>query len=214
MRLILLGPPGSGKGVQGELMQKRLGVPRISTGDMFREAIQKKSEESADLRAYLEAGKLVPDAVVLRTVEKRLSHADCANGFILDGFPRTVFQGESLEQMLQKRQLQLDCVLSLEVPTTVIIDRITSRRVCSKCAAVFNVKTSPPPADGVCLKCGGSIIQRSDDCEETVLNRLMVYDEQTKPLKDFYRQRKVLTEITGQGTVEEIHGRILAALEQ
>jgi len=212
MRLILMGPPGSGKGVQGELVQDRFQIPRISTGDMFREAVRNQTEEGKEINQYLEAGKLVPDEVVIRVIKKRLSQADCANGFILDGFPRTLPQGESLEEMLKSQDMQLDYVISLEVPDEVIVNRVTSRRVCSGCGSVYNVKTSPPPADNICPKCKGTIIQRNDDKEETILNRLQVYKDQTLPLKEFYRERGLLAEIEGDGAIEDIQNRIAGLL--
>lgn len=214
MRIVLLGPPGSGKGVQGEKLRNKFRRPRISTGDMFREAVQKQSEEWDDVRQYLEAGKLVPDDVVIKMIRKRLSSADCEYGFILDGFPRTVSQGESLEKMLKENNMHLDCVVSLEVPNKVIIERIITRRVCSGCGAVFNIKTSPPPENNICAICGGKIIQRSDDQEETILGRLKVYDEQTKPLKEFYSNLGILSEIDGDGSVEEISNRIIDLLKK
>ncbi len=212
MRLVLLGPPGSGKGVQGERIQSRFRIPRISTGDMFREAVRTNNIEFAEVRECLEAGKLVPDELVIRMIEKRLAKADCSGGFILDGFPRTVVQGRYLDRLLETHEISLNSVISLEVPTEVIIDRITSRRVCSGCGAVYNVKTNPPPENEICPVCGGRIIQRSDDSEQTVLKRLEVYEEQTKPLKDFYDKKGLLVEIPGDGSVDSIQENIVTVL--
>ena len=208
MRLVLLGPPGSGKGVQGERIQSAFSIPRISTGDMFREVVRAGSGEFAEIKNYLESGKLVPDELVIQMIEKRLVKDDCANGFILDGFPRTVAQGEYLDTLLEKHSIALDFVVSLEVNNEAIVERITSRRVCSECSTVYNVKTNPPPESGLCAKCGGKIIQRTDDQKETVLNRLEVYENQTKPVKDYYRGQGLLTEIDGDGPMDEVQKRV------
>lgn len=213
MRIVLLGPPGSGKGVQGDLIKNRLGIPRISTGDMFREAIQKQTPEGKEVQQYMDAGQLVPDDVVIRVVRARLNESDCKNGFILDGFPRTIPQAEALDKFFLQMKSKLNFVLSLEVPIEVIVGRLTSRRVCASCGKVYNMQTSPPPMNNVCPACAGSIIQRDDDKEATIRKRLEVYDRQTTPLKAFYRRQGNFFEISGTGTVESIHQSIVKVLE-
>lgn len=213
MRIVLLGPPGSGKGVQGELIKNRLGIPRISTGDMFREAIQKQTSEGKEVKHYMDAGQLVPDDVVIRVVRARLDESDCMKGFILDGFPRTVLQGEALDTILLHLNSKLNFVVSLEVPYDIIVGRLTSRRVCASCGKVYNVQTAPPPSNNICPVCKGTIIQRDDDKEATIRKRLEVYERQTTPLKSFYRTQGNLFEIDGTGTVESIHQSIVKVVE-
>ncbi|NOZ55597.1 MAG: adenylate kinase [Calditrichaeota bacterium] len=214
MRLILLGPPGSGKGTQGAWLSSRYGIPAISTGDILREAVRQGTELGKKAKRYMDAGELVPDEVIIGLIEERLSEPDCAKGFILDGFPRTVPQAEALEELMNRRGWPLDAVLSLEVPDDEIVQRSVNRRVCEKCGRVFNLLTDPPPPDGKCPVCGGRIIQRDDDNEETVRARLRVYNEQTAPLKEYYEKRGKLIRVDGVGSIEEVRSRIEAALKQ
>ena len=214
MRLILLGPPGSGKGTQGAWLSSKYGIPAISTGDILREAVRRGTELGKKAKNYMDAGELVPDDVIIGLIEERLSESDCAKGFILDGFPRTVPQAEALEELMKRRNWPLDAVLSLEVPDEEIVRRSVNRRVCANCGRVFNLITDPPPADGKCPVCGGEIIQRDDDNEETVRARLRVYNEQTAPLKDYYEKRGKLIRVDGVGSIEEVRSRIEAALAQ
>lgn len=214
MRLILLGPPGSGKGTQGAWLSSKYGIPAISTGDILREAVRRGTELGKKAKSYMDAGELVPDDVIIGLIEERLSESDCAKGFILDGFPRTVPQAEALEELMKRRNWPLDAVLSLEVPDEEIVRRSVNRRVCANCGRVFNLITDPPPADGKCPVCGGEIIQRDDDNEETVRARLRVYNEQTAPLKDYYEKRGKLIRVDGVGSIEEVRSRIEAALAQ
>ena len=214
MRLILLGPPGSGKGTQGAWLSSKYGIPAISTGDILREAVRRGTELGKKAKSYMDAGELVPDDVIIGLIEERLSEPDCAKGFILDGFPRTVPQAEALEELMKRRNWPLDAVLSLEVPDEEIVRRSVNRRVCANCGRVFNLITDPPPADGKCPVCGGEIIQRDDDNEETVRARLRVYNEQTAPLKDYYEKRGKLIRVDGVGSIEEVRSRIEAALAQ
>ncbi len=214
MRLILLGPPGSGKGTQGAWLSDKYGIPAISTGDILREAVRQGTELGKKAKSYMDAGKLVPDDVIIGLIEERLSEPDCTKGFILDGFPRTVPQAEALEALMARRNWPLDAVLSLEVPDEEIVQRSVNRRVCEKCGRVFNLITDPPPADGKCPVCGGRIVQREDDNEETVRARLRVYNEQTAPLKKYYEERGKLIRVDGVGSIEEVRSRIEAALRQ
>lgn len=212
MRLVLLGPPGSGKGTHGAWLSEQYGVPTISTGDILRAEVAQGSQLGRKAKQYMDEGKLVPDDVILEMIEQRLRADDCARGFLLDGFPRTRAQAEGLDVMLQRFGWKLDGVLKLDVDEEEIVRRLTSRRVCSRCGKIFNLVTDPPPANGRCPNCNGEVIQRSDDTEETVRNRLRVYEEQTRPLVDFYRDRGLLVTVNGQGSIEEVRERIAQAL--
>ena len=214
MRLIVLGPPGSGKGTQGAWLSSKYCIPAISTGDILREAVRRGTELGKKAKSYMDAGELVPDDVIIGLIEERLSESDCAKGFILEGLPRTVPQAEALEELMKRRNWPLDAVLSLEVPDEEIVRRSVNRRVCANCGRVFNLITDPPPANGKCPVCGGEIIQRDDDNEETVRARLRVYNEQTAPLKDYYEKRGKLIRVDGVGSIEEVRSRIEAALAQ
>jgi adenylate kinase len=212
LRLVLLGPPGSGKGTHGAWLSEQYGVPTISTGDILRAEVAQGSQLGRKAKQYMDEGKLVPDDVILEMIEQRLRADDCARGFLLDGFPRTRAQAEGLDVMLQRFGWKLDGVLKLDVDEEEIVRRLTSRRVCSRCGKIFNLVTDPPPANGRCPNCNGEVIQRSDDTEETVRNRLRVYEEQTRPLVDFYRDRGLLVTVNGQGSIEEVRERIAQAL--
>lgn len=212
MRLILLGAPGVGKGTQAKKLQDQFGIPQISTGDILRAAVRDKTELGMAAKAYMDRGELVPDDVIIGIIRERISQPDCEKGFILDGFPRTIPQAEALDAMLAEMKLNLDVVLEIYVDPEKIVQRLTNRRVCSECGAVFNLLTNPPPADGKCPNCGGEIIQRDDDKEETVRNRLAVYNKQTAPLKEFYSKKGILKTINGDDTVEEVYRKILDTL--
>jgi adenylate kinase len=212
LRLVLLGPPGSGKGTHGAWLSEQYGVPTISTGDILRAEVAQGSQLGRKAKQYMDEGKLVPDDVILEMIEQRFRADDCARGFLLDGFPRTRAQAEGLDVMLQRFGWKLDGVLKLDVDEEEIVRRLTSRRVCSRCGKIFNLVTDPPPANGRCPNCNGEVIQRSDDTEETVRNRLRVYEEQTRPLVDFYRDRGLLVTVNGQGSIEEVRERIAQAL--
>ncbi|MDR1044933.1 MAG: adenylate kinase [Candidatus Adiutrix sp.] len=212
MIVILLGPPGAGKGTQAGAIAEKYRIPHISTGDIFRANLKEGSPLGLEARRYMEAGALVPDDLVVRLVGDRLDAPDAAGGALLDGFPRTVAQAEALAGYLARKGRQEDHCLCLEVPDGELVKRLAGRRMCRDCGAGFHVDFSPPPADGRCAKCGGQIHQRADDQEATVLNRLKVYHEQTSPLADWYGRRGLLRRIDGQGSVAEIQSRILAAL--
>lgn len=212
MRLMLLGAPGVGKGTQGDLLAAKFQRPKISTGDILREAVRNKTPLGLQAKACMDQGKLVPDAVVIGIVQDKLAEPVCARGFLLDGFPRTVPQAEELSAMLQAKGLQLDRVINVTVPREDIVRRLTGRRSCPKCQAVFHVEFAPPKREGVCDRCGGELVQRSDDTRETVENRLSVYEAQTAPLIAYYRQRGLLSDVNGAGTVEQVHQRVLELL--
>ncbi len=194
MKLVLMGPPGAGKGTQGELLAKKLDVHTISTGVMLRTAIKENTELGKLAGQYINDGKLVPDDVMVSIVKERLSEPDCEKGFILDGFPRTVKQAEALTAS----GVKIDKVLSLEVADEDIISRLTSRRECSGCGAPYNILSNPPKTEGVCDKCGGSLIQRADDNPETISNRLEVYHTQTEPIKEYYQKAGLLVMAQGE----------------
>lgn len=206
MNVILLGPPGAGKGTQAQVICKKLGVPQISTGDMLRSAVAKKTETGLKAKAFMDAGQLVPDAVVIAIVKERLNDADCQSGYILDGFPRTVEQAEALGGFAH-----IDCVIDLSVSDDVLVKRLSGRRVCKACGAPYHVDTLGDVS--VCAKCGGELIQRDDDKAQTVLNRLNVYHEQTAPLIDYYKGKGLLRTIDGTGAPEDISAKIIKALE-
>lgn len=209
MNIIFLGAPGAGKGTQADRIAEAYGIPTISTGNMIREALAKGTEMGLKAKAFIEAGQLVPDAVVIGIIQERLALADCANGFILDGFPRTIPQAEALEEM----GVTIDKVVDIEVADDIITARMSGRRVCPKCGAPYHTESLKPKKDGICDKCGTELQQRKDDKPETVADRLKVYHEQTEPLKDFYAKRGTLKEVDGLGSVDEITKRVKDALE-
>jgi adenylate kinase len=212
MRIILLGPPGAGKGTQAKLLVERLGVPQISTGDMLRAAVKAGTPLGREAKAYMDRGALVPDGVIIGLVRERLQSTDCIRGYILDGFPRTVAQAEALEKALLDLRLSLDHVLCLEVPPEDLVVRIAGRRTCRACGAMFHVRFSPAKRDSVCDACGGETYQRDDDREDTVRHRLEVYAQQTEPLVRFFEGRGLLRRIAGTGEIPEIFARMVESL--
>jgi adenylate kinase len=212
MRLIFLGAPGVGKGTQADLIAAKFGRPKISTGDILREAVRNKTPMGVQAKACMDQGQLVPDSVVVGIVKDKLAEPACAKGFLLDGFPRTVPQAEELDAMLTTRGLQLDRVVNVSVPREDVVRRLTGRRSCPKCQAVFHVEFAPPTRAGFCDRCGGELMQRSDDKRETVENRLAVYEAQTAPLIAYYRQRGLLSDIDGVGKVEQVQQRVVELL--
>lgn len=207
MRLILLGAPGSGKGTQAEYFSRALSIPTISTGAIFREEMQKGTETGLKVKNYIDAGLLVPDDIVLEIIRERLSREDCKNGFILDGFPRTIHQAEALDRITD-----VDHVISLEVPDAEIEERLTGRRVCGSCGKIYHVKYGGPAESGICGECGGALTVRDDDKPETVRARLEVYHRQSEPLKDYYKNKGKLQPIDGRGSAEDIRQLVLKAL--
>ena len=209
MKLILLGPPGAGKGTQGEILKKKLGIPTISTGNMLRAAMKEGTPLGKQVSKCMEEGKLVEDYLIIGIVKERLAQPDCANGYILDGVPRAVAQAETMEK---EGLLEADFVLSLEADPEDILKRMTNRRVCADCGAPYNSVTSRPKVEGKCDLCGGNLIQRKDDEEATVRNRLVVYQEETEPLKGFFEERGMLTRIPSLPTIEETSKVIAEAM--
>lgn len=209
MKLILLGVPGAGKGTQAEKIVEKYEIPAISTGNILRAAVKDGTEMGIKAKAFMEAGQLVPDEVVIGIIKDRLKEKDCENGFILDGFPRTIPQAQALEDA----GIEIDKVLDIEVADEAIIKRISGRRVCAKCANSYHTEYKRPKADGVCDACGGELVQRRDDAPETVLARLKEYHEMTEPLKDFYHNLGKLAVVEGQEEVADTTALVLAALE-
>ena len=204
MNIILLGPPGSGKGTQAKLIEERRGIPQISTGDMLRKAVGDKTELGIRAKHYMDSGALVPDELVIMITEERLKAEDCRDGFILDGFPRTVPQAEALDEVLNKMNKKIDNALNIEVKEDDIIRRMSGRRICKGCGASYHIIFNPPNEENICDLCGGELYQRDDDREETVRNRLKVYKDQTEPLTNYYREMGVLSSIDGGRKIEEI----------
>lgn len=214
MRIVLLGPPGSGKGTQATRIEKEFGIPHISTGDIFRYNISRNTPIGLEAKKYIEKGLLVPDDLTLRIVESRFLEEDCRNGFLLDGFPRTLAQAEALDKVLSEKAKELDAVINLEVSNDIIIHRMTNRRVCKVCGESYNLCFYKPISEGICDKCGGSLITREDDRLETVSNRLKVYKDQTYPLIEYYKEKGVMVTVNGELPADEVFRDIKKALEK
>lgn len=209
MKLILLGAPGAGKGTQAEILSRELNIPTISTGNILRAAIKNGTPVGLQAKSYIDSGKLVPDAVIMGIIEERLENPDCANGYILDGVPRTIPQAEAMEQM----GIAVDCALSIEVSDEVIIERMSGRRTCKDCSQTFHIVNNPPKVEGKCDACGGELTIRKDDAPETVKARLLTYHEETEPLKEFYSARGKLRSVENQPSIEATTAEIRKALE-
>lgn len=212
MNVILLGPPGAGKGTQAKMLVEEYQIPQISTGDILRAAVKEGSPLGKEAKACMDKGDLVPDSVVIGIVEERIQQPDCAKGYMLDGFPRTVPQAEALDGMLQNLSSQIDHVVSIEVASEELVGRLTGRRTCRDCGVGFHVMFDPPEQEGVCDKCGGELYQRDDDNVETVTSRLEVYESQTLPLIDYYKAQGKIRPIDGVGDIKEIFGRVTQVL--
>ncbi len=212
MNLILLGPPGAGKGTQAVNIVEKYGVPHISTGDIFRENIKNGTALGKKAQEYMNRGELVPDELVIDLATDRISQEDCKDGFLLDGFPRTVFQAEKLDEFLAAKGDRIDCVINLEVEKEELITRLTGRRVCRKCGASFHIVNIPPKTEGICDFCGGELEQRKDDTVETATNRISVYEAQTLPLVDYYQKAGCIADIDGATGLDSVFADIVSAL--
>ncbi len=212
MRLMLLGPPGAGKGTQAESISKEFDIPHISTGDIFRENIKQGTELGRKAQSYMNQGLLVPDELVVDLVKDRLLKDDCKKGFLLDGFPRTIPQADALNAELSKMEKKLDRAINIQVKKEVLIERAVGRRVCKVCGAAFHIKFKPSEIEGVCDRCGGELQQRKDDLEETVIKRIEVYLEQTEPLIEYYSQKGILMNIDGEQEIQTVFEAIIEGL--
>ena len=213
MELIFIGYPGSGKGTQATLLSQHLNnIPKISTGDILRAAVAAKTALGMKAKKYMDAGELVPDEVMIDLVIQRVSEPDSVKGYILDGFPRTIHQAQELDRVLLDYQRQISAVISLEIEKKKVIERLTSRRVCGRCGHLYNLLTEPPPTDNICSFCAGEVYQRSDDKPETVLHRMEVYEEATRPLKAYYGSQGKLVQIDGSLNIEKVHVEIVHRL--
>lgn len=212
LRTILLGPPGAGKGTQAVRIVEKYGIPHISTGDIFRDNIKRQTELGKKAQEYMNKGELVPDDLVIEIATDRLLRDDCKKGFLLDGFPRTVYQAEKLDEFMQAHDGKIDHVINLEVEDDLLIFRLTGRRVCKQCGASFHVVNIPPKVEGICDRCGGELVQRADDTEETVKNRITVYKEQTMPLIDYYTKANNITTLDGGAPLDQCFAEIVEVL--
>lgn len=212
MFILLMGPPGAGKGTQAAKLVENFKVPHISTGDMFRAAVKEGTELGKQAKACMDAGQLVPDSVTIGIVKERLAKADCQTGFILDGFPRTIAQAEALDRTLAELAIKLDRVVNITAPNSELVGRMTGRRICRSRGATYHVAFNAPKQSGVCDKCGGELYQRDDDREETVVNRLSVYQSQTQPLIEYYQDKGLYTEINGLQLIDDVLKDIVNSL--
>ncbi|MEH7442706.1 adenylate kinase [Bacillus sp. JJ1122] len=208
MNLVLMGLPGAGKGTQADKIVVKYNIPHISTGDMFRAAIKEGTELGLKAKSFMDKGELVPDEVTIGIVRERLSKNDCGNGFLLDGFPRTVAQAEALDSMLADLDKKIDFVINIDVDQSILMERLTGRRICKNCGATYHLVFNPPSQEGVCDRCGGELYQRADDNAETVQNRLDVNIQQTKPLLNFYEDKGYLRNINGQQDIDKVFADI------
>ena len=208
MRLILLGPPGAGKGTQAKLLAEKFNIQQISTGDILRQAVKNKTKMGLKAKSYMDQGKLVSDNVVIGIIKDRLDNADCSKGFILDGFPRTIQQAESLSEALKQMEIDIDHLIDIEIDFDYLIRRLTGRWTCRECGEGYHKMSNPPKKKGVCDKCDGELYQRDDDKEETIQKRFEVYRKETEPLKDYYQKNGKLNAIKGNGGIQEIFSRI------
>lgn len=213
MDLVLFGPPGAGKGTQAVFLVERYGIPQISTGDLLRAAVKAQSPVGLKAKSIMDAGGLVPDEVVLEIVQNRITQPDCLKGFVLDGFPRTIPQADALSKMLSDIDRSIEHVISLEIPSELIVQRLSGRRTCSVCGKGCHVVNAPPRVEGICDSCGGHLLQRDDDKAESVANRLNVYELQTAPLKKYYEQSALLRKVDGTCSIDEIQLQIQHLLE-
>jgi len=212
MRLILLGPPGAGKGTQAEKIAKEYNIPHISTGDIFRANIKNETKLGLKAKQYIDNGELVPDSVVVAIVEDRIKQDDTKNGFLLDGFPRTENQALALDEVLNELGISLDAVINIKVDSQVLVSRITGRRICKDCGATYHIEFNPPAEEGVCDLCGGELYQRSDDNEDTVQNRIDVYNKQTAPLIEYYSKQDLIKTIDGEQAIDKVFTDIVKKL--
>jgi len=213
MRLVFLGAPGAGKGTQAQRLAAQEQIPHVSTGEILRESVKRGMPLGLQAKGYMDSGKLVPDEVVIGLVREKLTSPECARGYILDGFPRTVAQAEALDRIFRETGTPgLDQVVSFDVPQEEIVRRLSGRRSCSRCQRVYHIEHDPPKQEGVCDKCGGTPVQRADDKPETVLARLLVFDQQTRPLMEYYQKRGLLQRVDASASIDQVYARLLAVV--
>ncbi|MHA1721537.1 MAG: adenylate kinase [Candidatus Baldrarchaeia archaeon] len=212
MRIILLGPPGSGKGTQAELLSKKYGIPHIAMGDILREEVARGTSLGKKVNVYMSRGELVPDEIVIEVLKGRIKKSDCRNGFILDGFPRTLNQAKALDTMLDELGFRIDAVVYIDVPDEEIVRRLSLRRTCRVCGRVYNLYYNPPKQDGKCDVCGGELFIRDDDKPDVIRNRLKVYNEQTRPLVSYYEESKLLVRVNGVNSIDNVFQQIVKKL--
>ncbi len=209
--LVFLGPPGAGKGTQAKMLSQKLGLLHISTGDILRSAVEKKTPLGVKAKEYMERGELVPDDLIIALIEEVLPQQ---GGFVLDGFPRTVAQAKALDRLLDSKGMSLSAVILFDVPDDTVVERLSGRRICPRCGAVYHIRYNPPREDEICDRCGAKLIQREDDREEVIRKRLSVYREQTAPLVEYYSERDILVKLDASRPIEEIHRRLLEILDE
>ncbi len=214
MKIVMLGAPGAGKGTQADMIAEKFNIPHISTGDIFRANLKNGTELGMKAKKYMDAGELVPDELTCELVIDRVANEDCAEGYILDGFPRTIPQAEVFTQQLEKAGQAIDFAIDVEVPDENIVGRMSGRRACPKCGATYHISFIPPKQEGICDHCGSELIQRNDDKPETVLNRLKIYHDSTQPLIDFYSEKGVLYKVDGTKDMKDVYAEILHILEK
>jgi adenylate kinase len=214
MIIILLGPPGAGKGTIANEIRKKNSIPIISTGDILRDAIKKGTELGKEAESYVNSGKLVPDSLIMKIIEERLKEKDCKNGFMLDGFPRTIQQAKELDLLMQRLKSEIDQVFYFETSDSVIIERLSARRVCTNCGAIYNLNYNPPKIENKCDLCGGQLMQRDDDKEETILKRIEVFNEETFPLVDYYKKKNILNRINADQDLKDRLKEVTSSLKK
>jgi adenylate kinase len=214
VRIILVGPPGCGKGTQAKMIEEHYNIPQLSTGDMLRAAVREGTEVGTKAKGYMDRGGLVPDDIIVEVMRNRIQKDDCDSGYILDGFPRTLGQAEALDRMLAEMNQPLTTVIAIAVPDEEVVRRLSGRRQCKNCGTGFHIAFNKPKKDGICDKCGGELYQRDDDNEQTIRSRLKVYYEQTSPLLDYYRERNLLNEVDGVGSIDQIYDAICSLIDK
>jgi adenylate kinase len=214
MIIILLGPPGAGKGTIANEIRKKNSIPIISTGDILRDAIKKGTKLGKEAESYVNSGKLVPDSLIMKIIEERLKEKDCKNGFMLDGFPRTIQQAKELDLLMQRLKSEIDQVFYFETSDSVIIERLSARRVCTNCGAIYNLNYNPPKIENKCDLCGGQLMQRDDDKEETILKRIEVFNEETFPLVDYYKKKNILNRINADQDLKDRLKEVTSSLKK
>jgi len=212
MRLILLGPPGAGKGTQAQLLKEKYNIPQISTGDILRRAVKDQTPIGIEVQAFMQAGNLVPDELVINLIKERIKEEDCSNGFILDGFPRTQIQAAKLTETLGAMGIGIDAVVEFSVDNKELVERLTGRRTCPDCGAMFHESARKPAVEGICDHCGGILFQRDDDKRDTIINRLEIYKQETQPLIKYYKQQGRLKTVEGQGDVNVVFSQVCSLI--